>query len=676
MSRDAGYFEEEHLGKAYDIRILKRLLPFVRPYAWLILASMLLVGLITGFELGIPYVTKIAIDNYIVPTREESAQQQNGKDTERTLEINAQGPAVKEILRRHPDLFSVQDGTARISYASMQRLTPEERRIIRSDDLSGISLVALFFLGIIAADFCCNFGQRLIMEIAGQRVMHSLRLHLFSHIQSLPLSFFNRNPVGRLVTRATNDVQNMHEFFTNFISFVLKDLFMLVGIACVLLAINWQLALLSFVLLPLVLVASRIFARKAREIFRRLRIKIAEINSSFSESVSGIRTIQLFLREADNQARFESLNHEYYQAGMRQVRLMALFMPVVEVIGFLSVAIIIYAGGMRVLNQSLSLGALVAFISYIRMFFRPIRDVAEKYNLLQNALASAERIFLILDKPVSEEGDEPGARPVPAPNSIESLRLEGVNFSYDGDTPVLQDIGFNLRRGEQIAFVGPTGSGKTSLINLIVGFYKPQEGRILLNDRDIDHWDLNGFRSHVALVTQEPFLFSGSIRENILQGNPQLGEEQLASILEASNCRELIDKLPQGLDSELGESGASISIGERQLIAVARAFARDPELLILDEATSAIDSQTERMIQQALQRLMQGRTTIIIAHRLSTARQADTIYVMKRGRIVEAGSHQELMAQNGFYARLVRIQNGRQDSLEVEGGLGPQPRAS
>lgn len=655
MYFDYGYFEEEQLGREQHISVLKRLLPFVRPYSLMIFLSLILVGGITVCEIAIPYFSKIAIDRYIVP----ASDKQSDKVKTRYFSLQVTDPDKKAVIENYPDLFKVTDNKARISFSDLEKLKEKDLKIIRSNNLRGLRVLTGFFLLIILANFGLNFGQKMIMEYAGQKIMHDLRVNLYQHIQAMSLGFYTRNPVGRLVTRMTNDIQNMHDFFTNFISFVLKDLFMLLGIAVILLTINWKLALISFSVLPLVIFFSKIFAHKARQVFRQLRIKIAEINSNFSETITGMKTIQIYRQEENNLAKFYRLNHENYQAGMRQVRIMAVFMPIIEVLGYLSVAMIIYFGGLSVLNKTLSIGALVAFISYIRMFFRPIRDVAEKFNLLQNALASAERIILILDKEkeaqVRTEWQELLFENT---ESIKKVELDQVSFGYDPGDPVLKDISLRVQTGEKIALVGPTGSGKTTIISLLAGFYEPQKGKILVNERNLKEWDKQALRSRMALVMQDPSLFSGSIKKNILQGNPNLEKDRLKEILKQANCQELIERLPQGQETEIGESGGLISMGERQLISIARAFARDPDLLILDEATSSIDSQTEQKIQDALARLMEGRTTITIAHRLSTARHADKIYVLHKGRVVEVGSHKDLVSKQGFYYRLVQMQNG------------------
>jgi ATP-binding cassette subfamily B protein len=657
MHPDYGYFEETQLGKSYDVKLLKRLLPFVQPYKLLILWSIFLVIGITALDLALPYVTKVAIDRYIVPqtTDAAGALTRNDGTRNRYLKADLKNPRQRDVVQKYSALFQIEGQTAFISFDALARLEKSDLKMLRQKDFTGLGTIALIFLAIVFLDFILNFTQKMIMEYSGHMIMHDLRMKLFTHIQNLTIDFFTRNPVGRLVTRVTNDVQNMHELFTSVISLVFKDCFLLVGIASVMLVLNWKLALASFTVLPIVIFASAKFSVKARDVFRTLRIKIAEINTRFAETIEGIRVIQLLGQEAKNYKKFNQLNHENYLAGMRQIHVLAVFMPIIELLGVTAAALVIFYGGSRVLNDTLSLGTLVAFISYIRMFFRPIRDLAEKYNILQNAMSSAERILLILDTE-NTLAKTPLQIGPPALDRIREIRLEDVSFSYIGDEKVLKNITLQINAGETVAVVGPTGAGKTSLVNLMPRFYDPTSGRILINDIDIRKFDSAVFRDKMALVMQEPFLFSGTIRQNIFEKADHTTEEAVQKIIEAANCRSLIQRLPDGLETVLTGGGTSVSSGERQLISIARAFARNPQLILFDEATSYIDSQTELWIQQALEKLMKNRTAMIIAHRLSTVRHVDRIIVLNRGRIIETGSHAELMDRQGFYYRLSQFQ--------------------
>jgi ATP-binding cassette subfamily B protein len=516
-----------------------------------------------------------------------------------------------------------------------------------------VARIALIFVGVIICHFLFSFGHVIMMEYAGQSIMHDLRLTLFRHIQGLSVAFFTRNPVGRLVTRMTSDIQNMHEFFTSIITVLFKDVFLVLGITVVLLVMNWQLALICFLILPVIFVATSYFSRLTRDVFRELRVKLAEINTRLQESIDGIRIVQLFLQEKRNYERFHRLNHENYLAGMRQINIFAVFMPAIEILSSVTTALVIWYGGGRVLAEIISLGTLVAFISYMRMFFRPIRDIAEKYNIMQSAMASSERIFLLLD--TQERIPEPDVQ-AKISDKEASVSFDNVWFSYIGGEWVLKDISFAVQQGETLAIVGPTGAGKSSLIHLLERFYDPIKGRITLGGVDVRHQPKSMVRARTALITQDVFLFADTIRRNITEGNPILTPDRLQEIVAASNIERLIQRLPDGLDTVLTEGGRTLSGGERQLLAFARALARDPEILILDEATSSVDTQTERLIQEATLRLMQNRTAIVVAHRLSTIRYADRIIVLHRGRIREAGTHDELIAREGLYYQLYQWQ--------------------
>jgi ATP-binding cassette subfamily B protein len=661
MHPDYGYFEERKLGKPYDIRLLKRLYPFTRPYKSLLFGSIGLVLLITILDLAIPYITKIAIDRYIVPQIHSTGSDQSAEAESkiRILRVNLTHPEIQTVVQKYQHLFNVEGETAHIPYDALTQIDKPDLAILRKKDIAGLGVVTTVFLSLVVISFALNFIQKIIMEYSGNMIMHDLRMKLFKHIQNLAMVFFIRNPVGRLVTRVTNDIQNMHELFTSVISLIFKDLFLLFGIAVVLLVLNWKLALVSFTVLPIVIYASINFSRRARDIFRELRIKIAEINTRFSETISGIRVVQLFRQELANYRGFKKLNHENYLAGMQQIHVLAVFMPLIELVGVVAVALVIFYGGGLALSETLSLGALVAFISYIRMFFRPIRDLAEKYNILQNAMASAERIFLILDD--RNILPQPSAVSEPASSNLQrfaEIRFENVSFNYVAGENVLRGISFHIKSGETVAIVGPTGAGKTSLINLIPRLYDPTSGRVCINGCDLRELQAAMFRSKMALVMQDPFLFSGTIRENIFQDNQHISGDQQQYIIQASNCTPLIERLPKGLDTVLTEGGGSISSGERQLISIARAFARNPQLIIFDEATSYIDSQTELRIQQAIESLMRNRTSLVVAHRLSTIRNANRILVLNRGRIIETGNHDQLIDKQGFYYRLHQLQNG------------------
>ena len=659
MRIDRDYFAEEQVGHTTDARLLKQIYPFLRPYLRHLVAAVFFLLIVTGIELAVPYVTKTAIDRYIVPVHPAAADTQAGRRARagshaRWIAVDMTDPAVRAVVARYPNRFQRAGRRTMIRWRDLAGMPRADIAVLRVHDLAGVARLALIFLLLVIAGLGANFSHQLILEYAGQRVMHDLRMRLFTHIVSLSVPFFTKNSVGRLVTRVTNDVQNVNELFTAVIVFVFKDLFLLAGICGILIRLDRQLALVCFIVFPVVIVASFYFSRRARDAYRTLRVKVAEINTRLSETVNGMRVIQLFRQEGASARRFRRLNHAYYQAGMRQMRIFAVFMPFVGMLGSVALAVVIYSGGRGVLTDRISLGVLVAYISYIRMFFRPIRDIAEKYNILQNALSSIERLFVILDN------HDQMAQPTGKTDDLDRIRridFDRVTFGYVPDIPVLEDIRLTIREGERVAVIGPTGSGKTSLINLLVRFYDPLKGQIRINGRRLPDVPTAALRQRMALVTQDPFLFTGTIAENIRFGHPSLSDEGLQAVIEKAHCTDFIAHLPGGPEFTLTGDKAVLSSGQRQLISIARAFARNPDLLILDEATSYIDALTEQHIQKALDLLMRHRTTLIVAHRLSTARKAHRIVVIIGGRMVESGTHEELIRKKGVYYRFGRLQD-------------------
>lgn len=656
MAFENGYGEESRLGKSYDLHLFKRLLPFLKPYGRLLIGSILLVVAITLLTLALPLFSKIAIDRYIVPSMATDTQIPAGVNSHqdrRYLTVKSPSPRMQSVIEAHPDLFHLEGDSVRIAYEDLEQLSKPELAVIRHKEMSGLTLVVLVFLIFIGADFGLTFAQRMIMEFAGHRVMHDIRAHLFAHILGQGMPFFTRQPVARLVTRVTNDVQNMHELFTTFVSMVFKDIFLLAGISAVLLALDWRLALAGFAVLPIVIGAAVRFSAKARDIFRAVRVKVAQINTHVNETIDGIKTIQSFVQETNNHDRFSRLNEANYRLGMQEIHVFSLFMPLIEALGFVAVAVILLYGGLHVIDARISLGVLVAAITYMRMFFRPLRDLAENYNVLQNAMASAERIFILLDTreqlPVKEtDGDEKDT----AADTLSKIELERVSFGYVPGEYVVRDVSFSVAKGETVAVVGPTGAGKTSLLNLILRFYDPAQGRVKVNGKDLRQWHPDRLRAMTAMVPQDPMLFSGTLGDNIFDPFDTVDQATVKRVLNDANCQSLVERQPQGLDTQLIKGGAGLSSGERQLITIARAFARDPQLILLDEATSYIDSHTEAAIHEALHNLTAGRTCVLVAHRLSTARTADRIVVMHHGRVREIGTHDDLIAARGLYWRL------------------------
>ena len=580
--------EDEVLGKAYDGRLMRRLLAYLRPYR--AMAALALVAIVAGamLQLAPPYLMKIAID-----------------------------------------------------------------RNIAGGDLAGLDRIAVLFLLVILGSFLFEYTQTYITQTIGQRIMFDMRMQIYEHLQRLDLRFYDRNPVGRLMTRVTTDVDVLNDLFTSGVITVFGDVFLLAGIMITMLAMNWELALVTFAVLPLIALVTQWFRRNVRESYRTVRTWIARINAYLQEHISGMSTVQLFRREARDYARFDEINRGHRDANIASIFYYAVFYPAIEVIGALATSVIIWYGGGRVVQHLLTLGSLVAFVQYSQRFYRPISDISEKFNLLQAAMASSERIFTLLDTPVVIESP-PAATPPAASGG--HIAFERVWFAYGGEDYVLRDVSFEVRPGERVAIVGATGAGKSTIVNLLLRFYDVSRGRILVDGVDIRRMDLTDLRRLFSLVLQDVQLFSGTIATNIRLGSEAITDEQVRAAADAVHASAFIDRLPQGVDTAVAERGATLSVGQKQLLSFARALAFDPQILILDEATSSVDTETELLIRDALQVLMAGRTTVAIAHRLSTIQDMDKILVLHKGELREAGSHQQLLAQRGIYYRLYQLQ--------------------
>ncbi len=523
---------------------------------------------------------------------------------------------------------------------------------IANGDLAGLDRIALLFLGILAAAFAMEFVQSYVLQTTGQRIMFDIRAEIYGHLHRLDVAFHDRNPVGRLMTRVTTDVDALNDLFASGVVSVFGDIFTLAGIMIVLLTMDWRLALIAFSVLPVIVIVTQWFRRNVRESYRTVRAWIARINAFLQENITGMATVQLFRREALNGARFQAVNARHRDANIESIFYYAVFYPAIEVIGALATALLIWQGGRWVLAASLTLGSLVAFIQYSRRFFRPISDLSEKFNLLQSAMAASERIFTLLDTPVSVVSPA-------APRSAAwrgRVAFEHVSFAYDGEHDVLRDVSFEVQPGQRIGIVGATGAGKSTIINLLMRFYDVQRGRVLVDGVDVRDVEIGELRKRFSLVLQDVHLFSGTIGGNVRLGNPGIDDAQVRRALEAVHADRFVDRMPQGIDTPVAERGATLSTGQKQLLSFARALAFDPQVLVLDEATSSIDTETEVLIRDALRVLMAGRTTIAIAHRLSTIQDMDRILVLHKGRLREAGSHQELLAQRGLYYRLYQLQ--------------------
>jgi ATP-binding cassette, subfamily B, multidrug efflux pump len=530
-------------------------------------------------------------------------------------------------------------------------------------DLGLLGLLAGLYLATLAGDFVVEYGGTLLTAYIGQRVMYDLRMQLFRHLQRLSIGYFDGHPVGRLMTRVTSDVETLNELFSSGVVTIFGDAFTLVAIMMMMLAIDVRLALVTFAVIPLVWLTARVFRRQVRQAFGDIRVRLARLNAFLQERLSGMRVVQLFGREEDTARRFGVLNREHLDAHLRSITIYAVFFPAVEVLTAVAMALLLWYGGLRVLDSTLTVGVLAAFIQYTRRFFQPLQDLSEKFNLLQSAMASSERVFALLDEPVTvREPDHPLHLPRPVRGEV---RFEGVWFRYRPDGAwVLRDVSFTASPGQTIALVGHTGAGKTTIVNLLLRYYDPERGRITVDGIDIRELSTADLRSIIGFVQQDLFLFTGDILHNLTLDAP-ITPEAARQAARRVGADRFIERLPSAWHHELGERGRSLSVGERQLLSFARALALDPRILVLDEATSSVDAEAEALIQRAIAELMAGRTSLVVAHRLSTILHADEILVLHHGEIRERGSHRELLAQHGLYDRLYQLQLRGQEERKI-----------
>ena len=645
--------EEEVLGKAYDGRLMRRLLTYLRPYKWHVVVALGAIVLKSVADVLGPFLTKIAIDKY---------------------------------LAKSPNSHSwIGD---RLSDAP----------------LTGIAEIGGLYVGILILTFTLEFIQTYLMQWTGQKVMFDLRRQIFRHLQYMHVGFFDKHPVGRLVTRVTTDVDALNEMFTAGVVSIFEDVFVLAGIIGIMMKMNWKLALITFAVLPLIVYATLIFRDKVRDSYRRIRTAIARINSFLQEAVSGMLVLQLFNREKRAFDKFSDINASHMEAFKDAIMAYSVYYPVIEILSAMAIASIIWFGGNDVIRSVASIGVLVAFMQYAQRFFRPIQDLSEKYNILQSAMAAGERVFKLLDTKievtspaVAKSPQGPGriefdhvwfaynasgetgalARPQDA-SVVAGLRPAGTGESPVSTHPsepdwVLRDVSFVLEPGETIAVVGHTGAGKTTLISLLMRFYDVQRGAIRIDGVDIKEMDLGDLRGRFGVVLQDPFLFSGTVAGNIRLGTARIQDQEVEKAAEDVNLGDFIRKLPGGFKEEVRERGSTLSTGQKQLISFARALAHNPKILILDEATSSVDTETEFRVRDALNRMVEGRTSLIIAHRLSTIQRADKIIVMHKGKVREMGTHQQLLAQRGIYWKLYQLQYKDQ---EVNGERASSPADS
>ena len=662
--------EEEILGKAYDSRLMKRLLKYLRPYKWQVALALGAIVFKAGADILGPYLTKIAVDKYLAPV-----------------------PKAHSWIGDH----------------------------LSSQPLVGIAQIAVVFVGLLVFAFLLEYLQTYFMQWTGQKVMFDLRSQIFRHLQRMHIGFYDKNPVGRLVTRVTTDVDALNEMFTAGVVSIFEDIFVLAGILTIMLNMNWKLALITFAVLPLIGIATKIFRDKVRDSYRRIRVAIARINAYLQEHVSGMGVLQLFNREKHAFMKFSEVNATHMDAFKDAIMAHAVYYPVVEILSATAIACVIWLGGQQVLQGAttsslaieftrgriafhvvpavVTLGVLVAFMQYAQRFFRPIQDLSEKYNILQSAMASSERVFKLLDTPV--EITSPAV--TKTPDGPGRIRFEHVWFAYrqiplqeadegrapspglpgriggDGHPPqpgdpdwVLRDVSFTIEPGETVAIVGHTGAGKTTMISLLMRFYDVQKGAITIDGVDVKDMDVADLRRRFGVVLQDPFLFTGTVEGNIRLGTAWIEDEDVEKAAEDVNLADFIRTLPGGFKEAVHERGSTLSTGQKQLISFARALAHEPSILILDEATSSVDTETEFRVRDALSRMVEGRTSLVIAHRLSTVQRADKIIVMHKGQVRELGTHQQLLAKRGIYYKLYQLQYKDQEVA----GAGSQVTAS
>ena len=644
--------EEEVLGKAYDGRLMRRLLTYLRPYKWHVAVALAAIILKSGLDVLGPFLTKIAIDKYLATSADSQSYSHSW---------------IGDRLSSTP--------------------------------LTGIAQIGGLYVGILVFTFVLEFIQTYLMQWTGQKVMFDLRKQIFRHLQHIHVGFFDKNPVGRLVTRVTTDVDALNEMFTSGVVSIFEDVFVLAGIIGIMMKMNWKLALITFAVLPLIVYATKVFRDKVRDSYRRIRTAIARINAYLQEAVSGMLVLQLFNREKRAFNKFSDINASHMEAFKDAIMAYAVYYPVVEILSAVAIASIIWFGGNDVIRGMASIGVLVAFMQYAQRFFRPIQDLSEKYNILQSAMAAGERVFKLLDTKI----EVTSAAVTKEPQGTGRIEFDHVWFAYgtsrraDGrpaDSPrsappdgrgrpsststgepdwVLRDVNFALEPGETIAVVGHTGAGKTTLISLLMRFYDVQRGAIRIDGVDIKDMNLDDLRGRFGVVLQDPFLFSGTVEGNIRLGTARIQDADVEQAAEDVNLADFIRTLPGGFKEEVRERGSTLSTGQKQLISFARALAHNPKILILDEATSSVDTETEFRVRDALNRMVEGRTALIIAHRLSTIQRADKIIVMHKGQVREMGSHQQLLAQRGIYYKLYQLQYKDQ---EMPAGVPGAPQAT
>ena len=690
--------------KVLDKDLMKKLLVYLKPYwLYLTIAFIILMG-VAATELAMPALTRYAVDEFITSNKDiisfenknsaddfiskypkvkfDIYNNNDGKyflsfsnnkltffDKDEIAKLKEENRFYQKVTLiesttdnrlklRFNDTLNLNDEIIAISDAELKKAKKEKNfdlqtmKSLQSRNISKLKIFGLIYLGIIIIKFLLGYLQIFFVNYSSQHAMYDLRRDLFAHLSHMPLKFFDTNPVGRLVTRVTNDVRTLDEMLSNGLVQLIQEFVILGGIIVMMLIFNWKLALVSFTVLPILIIIFRIFIKRSRIIYREVRIRVANINASLSENISGVKIIQLFNQYNRKCKEFGKINQEYYEKSLEQLHLFAFFRPVIGSMRRITLAIVLWYGGGQIIENQISLGLFIAFTSYLDRFFEPINRLSEKFNIMQAAMSGIERIFDLMEKPA----EEIRSKQIEGKPFTGEIEFRNVTMSYNDGEDVLKNISFKVKAGEKVALVGHTGSGKTSIISLLAGLYPYQEGQILLDGKEIKEYSLAELRSNIGIVQQDVFLFSGTIRENIVLNNNAMNQEELEQVAKYVNVNHFIESLPEKFDAPVMERGSTFSVGQRQLMAFARVLAYNPAIFVLDEATSNIDTETEILIQDALKKVMQNRTSIIIAHRLSTIQHVDRIIVLHKGKIVETGNHQELLANEGLYYDLYRLQ--------------------
>ena len=671
---------EEKVESEYSGSIMKRLMSYMKPYMKQMILSLVLVLLITGFELLRPILIGDAIDTYIegyntpyavVGESDLSFQGDylskdlTGADTFAQLVMfEDQYYYFNDLTKKQSDeLYELSKGAISPEKTSEneivlkgitgKKLAADELKILRKNDFNGIVRIGILYVIVLLLNLICTFIQTWVLQLTGQNIIYSIREEIFHHVHSLPLRYFDTHPVGRIVTRITNDVESLHEMYATILIRLFRNSVKIVGLAVVMLGMHTTMALYSFILVPVIAALTVIFKHLSRKIHREIRTKISMLNTFLSENISGMRLIQIFANEKMKYDEFTQKSGELYRANIKQLSVFAIFRPLIYFLSQIALGIVLYMGGKNVLEGTITLGILYVFINYISNFFEPIQDLAEQFSTLQNAFASAEKIFTILDEENTILEKE---NPVILDEVKGKIEFKHVWFAYENEDYVLRDVSFVIHPGEKVAFVGATGAGKSSILNLIGRYYDIQKGQILIDDVDIKDLSIRQIRDAIGQMQQDVFIFTGDISSNIRLLNEEISDETIHQSAVTVNAAHFIEQLPENYHEAVSERGSTLSSGQRQLLSFARTLAFDPKILVMDEATANIDTETEQLIQQALERLMQGRTTIMVAHRLSTIQHADNIIVMHKGKIREMGTHQQLLLNDGIYKKLYELQ--------------------